>query len=178
MTRLRLLAVGAVLALSSGSIAWADDDDDDWRGGRWQGRAQQRGYGYYGGAQGVAFERGYEQGLKEGRDDGDDRRPYNFSRHGRYREGDHGYSSRYGRRADYVQGYRRGFEQGYRDGYSAYYGYGRDQGRYGRDGRDDRVWDPWLGRYRYGAGTYDWQRDGRHRHHGSNNGWCSQRHGF
>jgi hypothetical protein len=39
MTRLRLLAVGAVLALSSGSIAWADDDDDDWRGGRWQGRA-------------------------------------------------------------------------------------------------------------------------------------------
>jgi len=80
----------------------------------------------------IAFDKGYSDGLRRGRHDGDHRDRFDPARDGRYRQGDHGYRSSYGPRYDYVRGYRDGFEQGYRDGYSAYArGYGRNDG-YGR----------------------------------------------
>ena len=64
---------------------------------------------------------GYDRGLEDGRREGfkDVRRHERFSYwdEGRYRHGDAGYHGWMGPRYEYVSGYRRGFEEGYRDGY-------------------------------------------------------------
>src|SRR5262249_10051786 len=98
-------------------------------------------YRYRTGARGVGFDKGYEDGLKRGRHDGDHRDRYNPARDEKYREGDHGYRSSYGARYDYVRGYRLGFEQGYRDGYAGYdYAYRGTNGRYGDRYYSDRFY--------------------------------------
>jgi hypothetical protein len=85
---------------------------------------------------------GYDRGLEDGRREGfkDVRRHERFSfwDEGRYRDGDAGYRGWMGPRYQYVSGYRRGFEEGYRSGYRSYGDY-RDR-RYGddRDRRYDR----------------------------------------
>jgi hypothetical protein len=68
----------------------------------------------------IGFDKGYEDGLRRGRDDGDDGDRYDVTRDGRYRDGDHGYRSSYGSRYSYVRAYRSGFELGYSDGYEPY----------------------------------------------------------
>jgi hypothetical protein len=95
------------------------------------------------GTRGIGFDKGYDDGLKRGRHDGDHRHRFDPARDKKYRDGDRGYHREYGPRYEYVRGYRQGFEQGYRDGYEAYgyarrdRGYGRDgRGRYDRDDRD------------------------------------------
>ena len=156
----------------------------------YDGRARSRDYGYTTYAGRVGYDKGYEDGLKRGRNDGDDRDPYDPSRDGKYRDGDHGYKSSYGPRSQYVRAYRAGFEQGYRDGYlpyarngrngtarrDGYYGrdggyYGRDGGYYGRDGHGT------SGYAQYPFDAYDVQRDGRHRHEGQS-GWCRMDHRY
>jgi len=68
------------------------------------------------------FNDGYEQGVRDGRDD--DRYDPVASRD--YREGDNGYNGSYrGTRDAYKTNYRAGFRQGYEEGY-------RDGGRYDR----------------------------------------------
>lgn len=70
----------------------------------------------------VPYANGYEDGFKEGRDDADDRDRYDPERHGRFRDADRGYSSRYGwSREQYRTVYRQGFLAGYADGYRARY---------------------------------------------------------
>jgi hypothetical protein len=181
MHRSLSLAAAAALLLLAPAVSRADDDDR-WRDDDWRWRRD----GYrYGGAHQFGFNEGYGEGLKEGRKDRDKRRSFELYREDRYRDGDHGYKSRYGSRWDYVRGFRGGYERGYREGYSVY--------AYAPRGRDGNrvVWDPYLGRYRYENGSYrngrdgygwyadgdpyDWQADGRHRHHGGD-GWCSARH--
>jgi hypothetical protein len=108
-------------------------------------RARDERYSY---AARVASEKGYEDGLKRGRRDGDHRDRFDPTRDGKYRDGDHGYRSSYGPRYEYVRAYRRAFEQGYREGFDPYYANGRggyrNGGSYGRDGdyrRDPRYDD-------------------------------------
>ena len=81
----------------------------------------------------IGFDKGYEDGLRRGRDDGEDGDRYDVTRDGRYRDGDHGYRSSYGSRYSYVRSYRSGFELGYQDGYEPYArgrnrAYGRGRG--------------------------------------------------
>ena len=96
----------------------------------------------------VGFQRGRRDGAEEGRSDGRHRREFEFWREGDYRKGTPGYKGWMGPKWEYADGYRRGFETGYRRsfaaarrGYRGYYG----DGRYGYDGR---------GRYD-GHGQYD-----------------------
>ena len=65
----------------------------------------------------AGFDRGYHDGLDRGKNDGQDRRTYDVWRHGRYRDGDHGFERRFGPRPAYVAGYRRGFERGYHENF-------------------------------------------------------------
>jgi hypothetical protein len=125
----------ALLALATAGVANADHRDG-------RGRAVGRGdRGYYGAGR-IAFEKGYEEGLEDGRKDRDRRRRFDPARHDEYRDGDHGYRDRYGSRYQYVRGFRAGFLQGYRDGFDVRR-YGRDsRDRYGRyDDRYDRYGD-------------------------------------
>jgi len=80
----------------------------------------------------IGFDKGYEDGLRRGRDDGEDGDRYDVTRDGKYRDGDHGYRSSYGSRYTYVRSYRSGFELGYQDGYEPY---ARGRGRANSRGR-------------------------------------------
>lgn len=161
--------VAALMAVALAGPAAVDAHDIYERG--WRGDL---GYEAYSGR--IGFEKGYEDGLRHGRDDGEDRRDYEPTHDRKFRQGDHGYRSSYGSRYDYVRSYRQGYLQGYRDGYEAY-GYAsghrgrygsRDGGYYGRDGRS-------YAQYPFDA--YDYQRDGRHRHEGRS-GWCTIDHRY
>lgn len=122
--------VAALMGLALAAPAVTEARDQYGRGGR------DRNYRYESYAGQVGSERGYDDGLKRGRRDGDHGDRFDVRRDGKYRDGDRGYRSSYGPRSEYVRSYRRGFEQGYRDGYAAYAN-GRDgRGRYdSRDGR-------------------------------------------
>ena len=72
-----------------------------------------------------AYENGYRQGLEEGRDDARHRRSFSLERHGEYRAAERGYRRDYGDRDPYRVGFRRGFEAGYRDAFSRYGNYER-----------------------------------------------------
>ena len=58
-------------------------------------------------------DRGYRDGLDEGRSDVDKNKSYDINRHDNYRDADKGYNSRYGDKQDYRSGYREGFRSGY-----------------------------------------------------------------
>jgi hypothetical protein len=171
--------VAAVMGMALAVPAAAEARDQYGRG------ARVRDYRYESYAGRAGFEKGYEDGLKRGRRDGDRGDRFDVTRDGKYRDGDHGYKSSYGPRSQYVRAYRRGFEAGYGDGFSPYaYGGRRSRGRYGsrnggyygRDGgyygRDDGSYGGYA---RYPLDAYDYQRDGRHRHEGRS-GWCRADH--
>lgn len=65
-----------------------------------------------------AYERGYHHGVEAGVKDWRKDRRFDPWRHGKYRSGDSGYSSRYGPREYYCRAYRAGFRTGYELGYS------------------------------------------------------------
>ena len=88
-----------------------------WYGGRGDG-------GYRVGERDVyanpATAAGFEDGYRQGREDGRNGDRFDPVRAKRYREGDRGYDRRYGTReqwkAAYRQGFRAGYERGYREG--------------------------------------------------------------
>jgi hypothetical protein len=106
--------VAALMGLALAGPSSAEPRDIYERGGR----VRDSRYETYAGR--IGYERGYEDGLRRGRDDGDDGDRYDVTRDGKYRDGDRGYRSSYGPRVEYVHSYRSGFEQGYRDGYAPY----------------------------------------------------------
>jgi hypothetical protein len=67
-----------------------------------------------------AYDRGYREGLDEGRNDARKGRDYSPSRHGEYRDADDGYHRRDGDREFYRRVYRRGFEIGYRESFDRF----------------------------------------------------------
>lgn len=115
-------------------------------------------YGSYGGQRDyrdferVAYDNGYREGLKHGREDGEHRRDFRVDRDGDYRHADEGYHREYGDRELYRTAFRRGYEAGYREGYARETGY-RNPG-YGRP-----VPPPYYpapgGVYPRGGGRYD-----------------------
>jgi len=104
-------------------------------------RARYRDYRYETDTRSIGFEKGYEDGLKHGRKDGNRGETFEFTHDKRFRQGDHGYRSSYGPRFEYVRGYRRGYEQGYRDGYEGYrYARGHRGRVFGRP-RDGEIYE-------------------------------------
>lgn len=61
------------------------------------------------------YDTGYREGFEHGRDDARRNRPFDYSRHGEYRDGDLGYGG--GNRANYRRVFRDGFAAGYNDAY-------------------------------------------------------------
>jgi hypothetical protein len=126
--------VGAVLSLTLVTPACASAQG--WPGRNGPGWAGQPGF-----RSGPAFDRGYQEGLREGENDARRNRSFDLRRHGTYRDGDRGYNSRYGDRGRYRDEFRRGFENGYRDGFDRLRGNSRwnerrnsrwnDRGAYG-----------------------------------------------
>ncbi len=89
------------------------------------------GYGGYGGygyaRQDIAFDRGFNDGYREGLEDARDGDRYDVVGQRNYRRGDKGYNRRYGPRDAYSVVYRDGFRAGYDRGY-------REAARYSRRG--------------------------------------------
>lgn len=84
----------------------------DWRDdNRWGGSFQLRQ---------TALNAGYNEGIKEGRKDRDNRERFEFRDEEDYRNANTDYSSRLGSRELYRQYFRQGFQNGYTDGYRGY----------------------------------------------------------
>lgn len=66
---------------------------------------------------GQPYERGFQEGLKQGENDARANRRFDVYGDPAYRAGDRGYHGRYGDRNVYRNFYRSGFEDGYRAGY-------------------------------------------------------------
>jgi hypothetical protein len=69
------------------------------------------------GYQSIAYDNGFNDGVAEGRKDGQDRNRFDPERESRYRSADRGYNSRYGSKDEYKSVYRDGFREGYERGY-------------------------------------------------------------
>jgi hypothetical protein len=92
-----------------------DNRDQDRRGRNWDR------YGSYGGSfelRQTALNAGYNEGIKEGRNDWRRGRPLDFRNFSAYQKATQDYNSRLGDRELYRQYYREGFENGYSDGYN------------------------------------------------------------
>jgi hypothetical protein len=98
---------------------------------RWERREERRearrGYGWgnynWGGSaqlRQTALNAGYNEGIKEGRNDRRRGDRFNFTDESDYRSATKDYSSRLGSRALYQRYFRAGFENGYRDGWNGY----------------------------------------------------------
>ena len=68
----------------------------------------------------TALNAGYNEGIKEGRKDRNNRERFEFRDEEDYRNANTDYSSRLGSRALYQQYFRQGFQNGYTDGYRGY----------------------------------------------------------
>jgi hypothetical protein len=65
----------------------------------------------------IAQDNGYRDGLRQGQDDVNRRRRYDYNDDSRYRDASNGYRSEYGNRDAYRNAYREGFKRGYDEGY-------------------------------------------------------------
>jgi hypothetical protein len=79
-------------------------------------------YGYGGNFQlrQTALNAGYNEGIKEGRKDRNNRERFEFRDEEDYRNANTDYNSRLGNRGLYQQYFRQGFQNGYTDGYRGY----------------------------------------------------------
>jgi len=68
----------------------------------------------------TALNAGYNEGVKEGRKDRNNRERFEFRDEEDYRNANTDYSSRLGNRSLYQQYFRQGFQNGYTDGYRGY----------------------------------------------------------
>jgi hypothetical protein len=99
-----------------------DDRDRRGRGDRGRGRNWD-GYPNWGGTfqlRQTALNAGYNEGIKQGRDDVKHRRRYDFQRQGAFRNATKDYSSRDGDRELYRRYFREAYENGYKAGYNGY----------------------------------------------------------
>jgi hypothetical protein len=101
-------------------------NDDDWRrrnrDGR-NGRQAGDGYGNYGGSfdlRQTALNAGFNNGLKEGRNDRNRRERLDWRDESKFQSATTDYSSRLGDRRLYQTYFRQAFENGYKDGYAGY----------------------------------------------------------
>jgi hypothetical protein len=81
------------------------------------------GYGNYGGSfqlRQTALNAGFNEGVKQGREDRRSRNANGFERHSTYQKATKDYSSGLGDREIYKRYFREAFEHGYADGYAGY----------------------------------------------------------
>lgn len=81
------------------------------------------GYGDFGGSfqlRQTALNAGFNEGVKQGREDRKARNADGFQRHSTYQKATKDYSSRLGDREAYQQYFRQAYENGYADGYAGY----------------------------------------------------------
>ena len=64
-----------------------------------------------------AYDRGFQEGRRDGEKDARGRQSFDVRRHDAYRDGDRGYSRQDGDRNRYREEFRRGFEEGYRSSF-------------------------------------------------------------
>jgi hypothetical protein len=88
------------------------------------------------------YNRGIDEGYREGERDARRRERFGYRDEGRYRDSDRGYKGWMGPRFEYEAGYRRGFEEGYTRAYRRFARYDRyDRDRYDRDRYDRDRYD-------------------------------------
>jgi hypothetical protein len=90
---------------------------DRGRGRNWDG------YPNWGGSfqlRQTALNAGYNEGIKQGRNDVSHRRRYDYQRQGAYQKATKDYNSRDGDRELYQRYYREAFENGYKAGFNGY----------------------------------------------------------
>jgi hypothetical protein len=95
-------------------------------GNRTYGNRGYDGYGNYGGSfdlRQTALNAGYNEGMKEGREDRSRNERFDFADESDYRNASKDYSSRLGDRYAYQRYFREAFQNGYRDGYYGNTGY-------------------------------------------------------
>jgi hypothetical protein len=95
-------------------------------GNRGYGGRSADGYTNYGGSYDLrqtALNAGYNEGMKEGREDRSRNDRFDFADESDYRSATKDYSSRLGDRSTYQRYFREAFQNGYRDGYSGNTGY-------------------------------------------------------
>jgi len=95
------LAISVVLAL--GTLSFAQDDDDYYRGNS----AQTRQYGY---------DNGYRDGQRKGQHEGRENDPFDC-RTPDWRQASHGYKSWMGPLGAFQDGYQQGYRDGFRSGF-------------------------------------------------------------
>ncbi|MDT5271880.1 MAG: hypothetical protein QOH49_4066 [Acidobacteriota bacterium] len=137
--RVSVLALGLLmLAPAAGVSAQMRRDDqrrdqrqerrDERQERREERREERRGrewgeYGNWGGSaqlRQTALNAGYNNGIKEGRNDRRHNDRFDFTDESDYRKATKDYSSRLGNRDLYQRFFRQGFENGYRDGWNGY----------------------------------------------------------
>lgn len=100
------------------------DGDRDRRGRGDRGRGRNwDGYPNWGGSfqlRQTALNAGYNEGIKQGRDDVRRHRRYDFQRQGAYQKATKDYNSRDGDRELYRRYYREAYENGYKAGFNGY----------------------------------------------------------
>ncbi len=101
-----------------------DRRNRDWnRRGGWRGRRSNDDYPDYGGSfqlRQTALNAGYNEGIKEGRNDRRKGDRYDFRDEREYQRASKDYSSRYGDRDLYSRYFRMAFENGYDAGWNGY----------------------------------------------------------
>ena len=105
-----------------------DDGNRDRRGRDDDGNRDRRGrdgdgYGNYGGSSDLrqtALNAGFNEGVKQGREDRRTRNDNGYQRHSTYQKATKDYSSRLGDREVYQRYFREAYENGYADGYAGY----------------------------------------------------------
>ncbi len=140
MKRGAALALGALFALPSVGLAqqgtWRNQQRREERQERREERQERReerresrrgyGWGNYGGWGGssqlrqTALNAGYNEGIKDGRNDRRRGDRFSYTDESDYRSATKDYSSRLGDRSLYQRYFRQGFENGYRDGWNGY----------------------------------------------------------
>ena len=100
-----LVGIGLVAALTAPASLAAQQRID--RDPSWAAQAGTR----------AAYDRGFQEGRRDGENDARGRQTFDVRRHDAYRDGDRGYSRQDGDRNRYREEFRRGFEAGYRSSF-------------------------------------------------------------
>jgi hypothetical protein len=116
---LTMLALATLLMLPAVSVNAQYGQNGRWgRRDRWDRRGD-----YYGSSfqlRQTALNAGYNEGIKEGRTDRRRGERFEYRDERDFRRADIDYSSRLGNRGLYMQYFRQGFANGYRDGWNGY----------------------------------------------------------
>jgi hypothetical protein len=117
------IALGTTAQAQNPDDRYAQDRDRNDNGDRNRRGRNWDDYGNFGGSfqlRRTALNAGYNEGIKQGRDDRNRRNRSDYRDGGAYQKATKDYSSRLGDRELYRRYFRGAFENGYDDGYSGY----------------------------------------------------------